>query len=116
MNAVRTLTKRLGIEGIGVKGAVRKPTTKKSLAVGYVRPAIRKRLPHKNCCPAPLPLVRGAFFFRRSSVQLGLSPMPWCSVERRSLLVLPLHKKRVAKLDLIMYIKSKETTQQGVER
>ena len=61
MNAQRTLTKRLGIEGIGVKGAVRKPTTKKSLAVGYVRPAIRKRLPHKNCCPAPLPTVWWAF-------------------------------------------------------
>lgn len=60
MNAVRTLTKRLGIEGIGVKGAVRKPTTKKSLAVGYVRPAIRKRL-RKNCCPAPLPPVKGGF-------------------------------------------------------
>lgn len=59
MTGVRTLTKRLGIRSIGVKGAARRPTTKRLQAVGFVPSATtRKRLSSLSCS---CPLARGGF-------------------------------------------------------
>ena len=107
MNAVRTLTKRLGIRSIGVKGAARRPTTKRLQAVGFVPPATtRKRLPSLSCS---CPLARGGFLVGSAVVSTWVITPVLGGVERRSLLVSPLHKKGLDKVDLIMYIKSQET-------